>query len=242
VVGKYINLNDSYKSVDEALFHGGIANNVRTELVKIDSEKIEKEDNLEVVFRDIGGIFIPGGFGQRGIEGMIRAAGYTKTHGIPCFGICLGMQVMVIEHARSRMNLADANSTEFDPDTTNPVISLLEEQVDITLLGGTMRLGLSESRLNGGSRISSIYAKESIFERHRHRYEVSNRYRDILKKSGLVIGGLTQDGSLVESVEWPDHPWGIGVQFHPEFISKPDAAHPLFESFVRACMTNGKGQ
>jgi len=242
IVGKYLDLHDSYKSIFEALVHGGFANGCRVELVKIDSEKLERDGELEPAFSQVHGVLIPGGFGQRGTEGMIKAAGYTKTHNIPYFGICLGMQVMVIEHARDRLHLADANSTEFDPDTKNPVIDLLEEQVDITLLGGTMRLGLSESHLNGGSRISSIYASETIFERHRHRYEVSNSYRNALTESGLLIGGLTQDGSLVESVEWPDHPWGIGVQFHPEFVSKPDTAHPLFKSFVRACMNNGKGQ
>jgi len=242
IVGKYLDLHDSYKSIFEALVHGGFANDCRIKLVKIDSEVLEHEGALDRHFSDIHGVLVPGGFGQRGIEGMIRAAGFTKTHRIPCFGICLGMQVMVIEHARTCLNLSDANSTEFDPDTANPVIDLLEEQVDITLLGGTMRLGASESRLKEGSKIQEIYGSETIYERHRHRYEVSNRYRDALGDSGMIIGGLTQDASLVESVEWADHPWGIGVQFHPEFKSKPDAAHPLFKSFVRACMNNGNGQ
>jgi CTP synthase len=239
IVGKYLDLNDSYKSIFEALVHGGFANDCRVKLVKIDAENLETEQDLSERFAVVDGILIPGGFGQRGIEGMIRAAAYSRRNSIPCFGICLGMQVMVIEYARNVLTLIDANSTEFDPDTKNPVVSLLEEQEDITLMGGTMRLGQSETSLNGGSKIRSIYGKDTIKERHRHRYEISNRFRDALSKAGLLIGGITQDGDLVESVEWPNHPWGIGVQYHPEFISKPIDAHPLFKSFVKACLDYG---
>ncbi len=239
IVGKYLDLHDSYKSIFEALIHGGFANDCIVELVKIDSENMDDADDLSAHLSTIDGIIIPGGFGQRGIEGMIRVAAHLRQNNIPCFGICLGMQVMVIEYARNVMNLKDANSTEFNPESRNPVVSLLEEQVDIALMGGTMRLGQSETHLNGGSKIFSIYGTKIIKERHRHRYEISNRFRDTLREGGLLIGGLTRDGNLVETIEWPDHPWAIGVQYHPEFISKPDDAHPLFRSFVKACLDYG---
>ncbi len=234
VVGKYIDLNDSYKSVDEALFHGGVANETRVELVKVDSERLERLDDLDEVFASVDGILVPGGFGSRGIEGMIRTAQYARENAVPYFGICLGMQVMVIDHARNVMGLHEANSTEFIPDTPDPVVSLLEEQINVKNYGGTMRLGANNSRLLPSTRIRSIYDREIISERHRHRYEVSNTYRDRLAESGLVVSGVTEDSALVESVEWPGHPWGLGVQFHPEFQSKPIAAHPLFRSFIAA--------
>lgn len=234
VVGKYIELNDSYKSVDEALFHGGVANEVRVELVKVDSERLERKDNLDDVFGDVDGILVPGGFGSRGIEGMIRTAQYARERGLPYFGICLGMQVMVIEYARHVLRLPEANSTEFIPDTPDPVISLLEEQVNVKNYGGTMRLGANNSRLLPSTRIRGIYDREVISERHRHRYEVSNQYRERLTTGGLIVSAVTEDDALVESSEWPEHPWGLGVQFHPEFKSKPIAAHPLFRSFVAA--------
>jgi CTP synthase len=236
IVGKYLNLHDSYKSVFEALIHGGIANRTRIELVKLDSEKLEITEKLPDALKDIDGFLVPGGFGQRGIEGMVGAVQYARTHRIPCFGICLGMQVMVIEYARNVLGLAEANSTEFAPNGKHPVISLLEEQIYIKLYGGTMRLGRSETRLAAGTRVREMYGTDTIAERHRHRYEVSNQYRKDLAAAGLVIGGLTPDGELVESVEWPDHPWGIGVQFHPEFKSKPIDPHPLFSGFVAQCL------
>ena len=236
VVGKYIELNDSYKSVDEALFHGGVANEARVELVKIDSERLERLESFDEAFADVDGILVPGGFGSRGVEGMIRTARYAREHGIPYFGICLGMQVMVIEYARHVLGLSEANSTEFIPDTPDPVVSLLEEQVNVKNYGGTMRLGANDSRLLPNTRIRSIYDAELISERHRHRYEVSNQYRDRLHEGGLIISGVTEDEALVESSEWPDHPWGVGVQFHPEFKSKPIAAHPLFRSFIAASL------
>ncbi|TVQ36671.1 MAG: CTP synthase [Spirochaetaceae bacterium] len=234
VVGKYIELNDSYKSIDEALFHGGIANNVRIQLRKIDSEKLEKADDLDQVFQGVDAILVPGGFGSRGINGMVRTAGYARTRAVPYLGICLGMQVMVIEYARSVLGFEDADSTEFAPETEHPVVSLLEEQVNIKNYGGTMRLGANDSRLLPHSIIRSLYGREIIRERHRHRYEVSNQFREQLHDAGLLVTAVTPDDSLVESVEWRGHPWGIGVQFHPEFQSKPVATHPLFAGLIAA--------
>jgi CTP synthase len=240
VVGKYIHLPDSYKSITEALVHGGIANGVRVELVKIDSEDVEAADEHELsgLFASIDGILIPGGFGTRGTLGMVAAAEYARTHGTPCFGICLGMQIMVIEYARNVLGLSDADSTEFRPETQNPVISLLEEQAEVTDLGGTMRLGRSTSHLVPGSLIRAAYGCDSIEERHRHRYEFSNRYREALSKAGLRISALTPDEALVEAVEWTGHLWGVGVQFHPEFISKPLEPHPLFAAFISAALNH----
>ncbi|MFW5827708.1 MAG: CTP synthase [Alkalispirochaeta sp.] len=235
VVGKYIELSDTYKSVDEALFHGGIANECRVELVKIDSERLEKSaESLDAVFTGIDGILVPGGFGGRGVLGMVMAANYARTHGIPYLGICLGMQVMVIEFFRHVLGFEEADSTEFNPEGPYPVVSLLEEQIDVKNYGGTMRLGASRSRLLPGTRIRAVYGREIVEERHRHRYEVSNVYRQQLNEAGLITGGVTEDFSLVESLEWPDHPFGVGVQFHPEFKSKPVEAHPLFREFVGA--------
>jgi CTP synthase len=238
VVGKYIDLGDSYKSVDEALYHGGFANEARVELVKIDSEKLEKESDLAAVFDGVDGILVPGGFGQRGILGMVTAARWAREHGIPCFGICLGLQIMVIEFARNVLLLEDADSTEFAPSCGSPVVVLLEEQIDVKNYGGTMRLGRSESLLVPGTKLPEIYGSRSIFERHRHRYEVSNRFRPLLEEAGMKVAGVTPDGELVECMEWSGHPWGIGVQFHPEFLSTPVKAHPLFASFIAAAIRN----
>jgi CTP synthase len=240
ILGKYLELHDSYKSIFEALVHAGMACATKIELRKIDSEGLESIEDIAPHFAEVDGILIPGGFGSRGIEGMIKGASFARTHGIPCFGICLGMQVMVIEYARSMCDLRDANSTEFAPQTKNPVISLLEEQIDVILYGGTMRLGKSDSKLVKATKIREIYKSDSIQERHRHRYEVSNLYRKQLAEKGLVISGLTADESLVEAIEWKDHPWGIGVQYHPEFKSKPIKAHPLFRSFIEASIKYGK--
>jgi CTP synthase len=235
VVGKYIELSDSYKSVDEALAHGGVANGVRVELVKIDSEHLDQSDEaMQRTFAGIDGILVPGGFGGRGVAGKVAVVRYAREQGIPYFGICLGMQIMVIEFARTVLGYADADSTEFTPECEHPVVSLLEEQIDVTNYGGTMRLGLSASRLLPDTLIRSVYGEEIIHERHRHRYEVSNRYRQQLNEAGLCTGSVTEDYSLVESLEWKGHPWGLGVQFHPEFLSKPVAAHPLFRSFIEA--------
>ena len=240
LVGKYTELLDSYKSVYEALYHGGIANRCRIELVKVDSDHLPQGDELARMLSGLDGILIPGGFGQRGIEGMVEAAGWARRSRLPCFGICLGMQVMVIEHARSALGWADANSTEFVPNSEHPVISLLEEQIDVKSYGGTMRLGASKSRTLPGTKMREMYGAEIISERHRHRYEVSNHYRDELSRAGLVFSAFTLDGALVEASEWPEHPWGVGVQYHPEFKSKPVAPHPLFAGFVAACLKHAR--
>lgn len=240
IVGKYTELLDSYKSIYEALYHGGIANKVKIELVKIDSDQIAGISAENSDLARVAGILIPGGFGHRGIEGMIAAANYARIQGLPCFGICLGMQVMVIEYARNVLALAGANSTEFNQETEYPVISLLEEQVDIKTFGATMRLGRSESRLKEGTLIKSAYGREIIYERHRHRYEVSSIFKEALMQAGLILSGFTADSLLVESIEWPEHHWGLGVQFHPEFRSKPIDPHPLFSSFITACINRNE--
>lgn len=242
MIGKYIGLADAYKSVDEALQHAGISNTVAVTLRKIDSENLEAmEDPGETgeTLRELDGILIPGGFGVRGVGGMVIAAKYAREHNMPYFGICLGMHVMIIEYARSLLGYENANSTEFRPEAEHPVISLLEEQENVKDYGGTMRLGLSESRLVEGTRLQQIYGSASIRERHRHRYEVSNRYRQELTDAGIVFSAFTPGNELVEASEWPGHPWGIGVQFHPEFRSSPLASHPLFVGFVAASMQAG---
>jgi len=184
----------------------------------------------------VDGILVPGGYGQRGSGGMVKAALHARRSGLPYFGVCLGLQIMVIEWARDVLGWADADSTEFNPESPHAVVSLLEEQVDVKSYGGTQRLGKSDSVLAEGSLIRKIYGAETIQERHRHRYEVSNVFRGELQRSGLRISGLTPDGSLVEAVEWPEHPWGLGVQFHPEFKSRPVSPAPLFRSFIGACI------
>lgn len=235
MVGKYVDLHDTYKSIDEALVHGGIANGCKLNLIKIDAEKLEKSNNPDLILGDADGILIPGGFGQRGIEGMIIAVNYARTRRIPFLGICLGMQVMVIEYARNVLGLENANSTEFDPSTEYPVVSLLADQIEVKNYGGTMRLGKSASEIVlTDSNIYRAYTQTTIWERHRHRYEVSNRFRQKLKDAGLIVSALTPDYTLVEACEWPDHPWSVGVQFHPEFQSKPLNAHPLFRAFTQA--------
>jgi CTP synthase len=235
-IGKYMDLEDAYKSVFEALTHGGIANDAAVELVKVDSSLLEEGADPAELFRDIHGFLVPGGFGQRGVGGMVSAVNYARVNKIPLFGICLGMQVMVIEYARSVLGWADADSTEFERDGAHPVISLLEEQVNVKNYGGTMRLGKSESALKDGSLIRAAYGTETVWERHRHRYEVSNAYKPEIEKAGLKVSALTPDGALVEAVEWPDHPWGLGVQFHPEFKSSPISPHPLFRDFIKAAL------
>jgi CTP synthase len=240
IVGKYMDLHDAYQSVYEALFHGGLETGVVVELVKIDAGRLEESDNLDGILGPdapegrIDGILVPGGFGQRGTKGMVKASAWARIHKIPYFGICLGMQIMVIDWGRNVLGWGDADSTEFDPSTKHPVISLLDEQVDVRNYGGTMRLGKSASRVEPGTQLFASYQRDFIYERHRHRYEFSNTYRTIMIESGLRISALTPDKSLVEAVEWPDHPWGVGVQFHPEFTSKPTAAGPLFRDFIAA--------
>jgi CTP synthase len=248
VVGKYMELTDAYKSVWEALYHGGIANGAAVEIVKIDSSKLEGpsggaagDAEIAAALAGIDGILVPGGYGQRGSSGMVRAARYARETGLPYFGICLGLQIMVIDAARNVIGWADADSTEFNPDSPHPVVSLLEDQVDVKSYGGTQRLGKCESVLAEGSLIRSIYGKPSVWERHRHRYEVSNAYRADLERAGLRLAALTPDGSLVEAVEWKAHPWGLGVQCHPELKSRPREPAPLFASFVGACVAHRAG-
>ena len=243
VVGKYMELHDAYKSVWEALGHGGIANNAGVEIVKIDSGRLETAGaNFDEIFADIDGILVPGGFGERGIEGMVLAARYARERALPYFGICLGMQIMVIEYARDVLGWKDAHSTEFSKTSKHPVVSLLEEQIDVKAYGGTMRLGASESVTKADTAIRRAYGSEHIFERHRHRYEVANLVRDDLAKAGLLISATTPDESLVEACEWPNHRWGLGVQFHPEFKSRPTKANPIFKAFIAECVITAKAR
>jgi len=241
IVGKYMELHDAYKSVYEALFHAGLENEVEVELVKVDSTQLEEYSRavslLEEGGRKLDGILMPGGFGQRGVNGMVNAVRWAREHKIPYFGICLGMQIMVIDWGRNVLGWEDADSTEMSHDTKHPVISLLEEQENVVNYGGTMRLGKSESDLVPDTLIYAAYKNKRIFERHRHRYEFSNLYRTEMTQAGLKLTAFTPDGALVECVEWPDHPWGLGVQFHPEFKSKPTSAHPLFRDFITAAKT-----
>ena len=249
IVGKYTALKESYKSLNEALVHGGIANNARVNLDYIDSEQLEElsAEKLEARFSGISGILVPGGFGNRGIEGKIKAINYARTHKIPMFGICLGMQLMAVEFARNCAKLNDANSSEFNPETTYPIIYLMKEwttkdgsqtvtQNEDTPKGGTMRLGAHPCQLAPGSHARQAYDTDNISERHRHRYEFNNEYRDILEANGLQITGTHADRKLVEIIEIKDHPWYLGCQFHPEFTSKPMKPHPLFVAFIKASL------
>lgn len=233
IVGKYVNLHDAYLSVAEALTHGGIANGAHVSLRWIDSELLET-DGADVHLAGVDGILVPGGFGYRGVEGMILAIEYARTRGVPFFGICMGMQAAVIEIARHRSGLKDANSTEFVADTPHPVIDLMPEQQTVEDMGGTMRLGSYPCALTIGTRVQRIYEETLIFERHRHRFELNNTYRESLQQAGLVLSGLSPDNRLVEIVELIDHPWFVGTQFHPEFQSRPTRPQPLFQSFVQA--------
>jgi CTP synthase len=234
IVGKYMELHDAYKSVYEALFHAGLETGVTIELIKIDSTRLEESDPVESILDIVDGVLVPGGFGHRGITGMVQAACWARTNKVPYLGICLGMQIMVIEWGRNVLHWAGADSTEFNYDCRRPVVSLLADQVNVKNYGGTMRLGKSESVVVPGTHLAAAYQMERIVERHRHRYELSNEYREEMIASGLCFGAFTPDGSLVECVAWPDHPWGVGVQFHPEFKSKPTSAAPLFRDFVAA--------
>jgi CTP synthase len=241
IVGKYIDLKDSYKSLSEALVHGGIANEAKVNLRWIDAELLER-DGADPYLRDMDGLLVPGGFGERGIEGKIRAIQYARERELPYFGICLGMQCAVIEFARNVCGLEKTNSSEFDPQSPHPVIDLLPEQRTVKAMGGTMRLGLYPAVLEPASRAAKAYGRELIFERHRHRYEVNNDYRAILEKYGMKLTGLSPDKQLVEIIEFPDHPWFVAGQFHPEFKSRPLEPHPLFGAFIGAALDHrGKG-
>jgi len=246
VIGKYVNLIDSYKSLNEALLHGGIANNCRVNLKFVDSEEIEKKGAKDLL-SDVQGILVPGGFGNRGIEGKIEAIRHARENKIPFFGICLGMQLAVIEFARTVCGLKEAHSAEFVPETPYPVIFLLKEWIDYknnvvqkrdetSYLGGTMRLGEYPCKVQKDTFTYQAYQKELIHERHRHRYEFNQKYQEILVNNGLKLGGTSPDGKLVEIIELSDHPWFLGCQFHPEFKSRPKDPHPLFREFIHASL------
>lgn len=241
LVGKYVSLHDAYLSVAEALTHAGIANNVKVNIAWVDSEQLQ-QDELPQDVLDADGIIVPGGFGYRGIPGKITAIHHALAVKKPMFGVCLGMQCAVIAFAKDKLGWADANSAEFDPDTDHPVIDLMPEQKDIADMGGTMRLGTYPCKVLEGTKAYAAYQDEVIYERHRHRYEFSNQFRDQLAAAGLVISGTSPDGRLVEMVEVADHPWMVGVQFHPEFKSRPNRAHPLFRDFIKAAVEYRKNQ
>jgi CTP synthase len=249
IVGKYTDWRDSYKSLSEALIHGGVANNVRVNMLYIDSEEIEKGVNLELL-RSVDGVLVPGGFGERGIEGKIKAIEFTRKDGVPFFGICLGMQLAVVEYARNVCGFKDANSAEFRPDGSESVIDIMESQKGVTDKGGTMRLGAYPCQIttksNGKTtKAFAAYGHDVITERHRHRFEVANKFRPKLEEMGLIVSGKNINHEtrteLVEMVEIASHPWFLGCQFHPEFLSKPLQPHPLFASFIKACKEVSKG-
>ncbi|MGK2963497.1 MAG: CTP synthase [Gemmatimonadaceae bacterium] len=236
VIGKYTELVDSYKSVQEALIHGGIANDTGVDISWLASDMFTGRERTRELLADFHGVLVPGGFGVRGVEGMLEAIRYARESGLPFFGICLGMQSAIIEFARNVIGLDDSHSSEFAPECGNPVISLMESQQHLTDMGGTMRLGAYPCKLGTGTRAAEIYGVPQVSERHRHRYEVSNSYRDAFVEHGLTLSGLSPDGSLVEIVELQTHPWFIGCQFHPELQSRPTRPHPLFASFIGAAV------
>lgn len=237
LVGKYVELHDAYLSVVESLIHGGIANEAEVTIKWFDSEEFTDEATTVAALSQADGIIVPGGFGDRGIEGMILAAQYARTHNVPYFGICLGMQIQVIEHARHVLHMEDANSTEMNPNTTHPVIDLMPDQNGV-VLGGTLRLGKFRCALTEGSIAQKAYKSQEIWERHRHRYEFNNKYRKEFENSTLLLAGVNPERNLAEIVEQKNHPWMVGVQFHPEFKSRPNRAHPLFREFIAASVAN----
>ena len=237
LVGKYVELHDAYLSVVESLIHGGIANEAEVTIKWFDSEEFTDEATTVAALSQADGIIVPGGFGDRGIEGMILAAQYARTHNVPYFGICLGMQIQVIEHARHVLHMEDANSTEMNPNTTHPVIDLMPDQNGV-VLGGTLRLGKFRCALTEGSIAQKAYKSQEIWERHRHRYEFNNKYRKEFENSTLLLAGVNPERNLVEIVEQKNHPWMVGVQFHPEFKSRPNRAHPFFREFIAASVAN----
>jgi CTP synthase len=236
VIGKYTELIDSYKSVQEALIHGGIANDVGVDIHWLASDMFSGREKTRELLADFHGVLIPGGFGVRGVEGMLEAIRYARESGLPFFGICLGMQTAIIEFARNVIGLDDSHSSEFAPECSNPVISLMESQQHVTDMGGTMRLGAYPCKLGPGTLAAQLYGVPQVSERHRHRYEVSNAYRDSFVEHGLTLSGVSPDGSLVEIVELQTHPWFIGCQFHPELQSRPTRPHPLFAGFIGAAV------
>jgi CTP synthase len=240
IVGKYLQHQDAYKSVFEALKHGALANQVDLEIRSFESDKVLEKGDVEKIIGGCDGYLVPGGFGERGWMGKIMTAKYCREKKIPYFGLCLGMQVMCVEFARHVLGLTDANSTEIDPNTSHPVISLLSEQKGIANLGGTMRLGAFTCQVKPGSKAEKAYGAIRISERHRHRWEFNNIYKDHCEKSGLIFSGVLEDGHLCEIAEVKDHPWMLGCQFHPEFKSKPTDPHPLFRDFIAAVVQNKK--
>ena len=243
VVGKYVALQDAYISITESLRHAAVANETELEIKWVNAEEIEAESvDMDKVMEGVNGILVPGGFGNRGIEGKIKAIQYAREHKIPFFGICLGMQCAVIEFARHVCGMADANSSEFAPETTHPVIDLMPEQLDVEDMGGTMRLGLYPCKVYPHTLTQKAYKQELIYERHRHRYEFNNAFRETIVSKGLQLGGTLPNGRLVEIVELPEsvHPWFLGAQFHPEFKSRPTNPHPLFRDFIGAALKEQK--
>lgn len=237
LVGKYVALHDAYLSVVESLIHGGIENLASIDIDWVSSEDLTDDEATENRLKDADAVIVPGGFGGRGIEGMVNTAKYCRTHNVPYFGICLGMQIVCIEYARNVLGFADANSTEMDPETTHPVIDLMPDQ-NGKILGGTLRLGKFECSVAPETKTAQAYGSKTIWERHRHRYEFNNVYREDFKKGGLIIAGVNPERDLVEIVEVPGHQWMVGVQFHPEFKSRPNKAGPLFREFVKAACEN----
>ncbi len=242
VVGKYVELTDAYKSLNEALKHGGVANEASVKLKFFDSEELENVGDIKTALGEHDAILVPGGFGNRGVEGKIKAITYARENKVPFFGICLGMQLAVIEFARSVCGLKKANSTEFDPETPDPVVDLMADQKAVLLKGGSMRLGAYPCELEKNTQAFDAYGEKNIFERHRHRFEFNNNYLDKLSSKGLVISGKCPQGPLVEIVEIKKHPWFLGCQFHPEFKSKPTLPHPLFTKFIQAACEASKRQ
>jgi len=239
LVGKYVELKDAYLSVAEALRHAGIANEIEIDIDWIHSEELD-ENNCKEFLKDADGILVPGGFGDRGIEGKICATRYARENNIPFLGICLGMQMAIVEFARNVVGLKGAHSSELDPETQHPVIDLMPEQRDIEDMGGTMRLGLYPCKIEDNTKAKEAYGEELIYERHRHRYEFNNEFRDKALEHGLIISGISPDERLVEIIELKDHPWFVAAQFHPEFKSRPTRSHPLFRDFIKASKENKK--
>lgn len=237
IVGKYTELEDSYLSIVESLKHGGIANQAKIEIKWLNAEKLEEEEDIDSVLRDVQGILIPGGFGARGVEGKIKAIRYARENRIPFLGLCLGMQCAVIEFARNICKMKGANSSEFDPETKFPVIDFIPEQRGLIDKGGTMRLGAYTCRIKKGTMLHKMYGKDEVEERHRHRYEFNNDFRQPLEDAGLVYSGINPDADLVEVIELPTHPWFLATQYHPEFKSRPNRPHPLFAGFVKAAVS-----
>jgi CTP synthase len=241
VVGKYVELRDAYLSVKEALIHAGIFHDAEVEILWLHSEDMN-EENVAGMLRGVNAVIVPGGFGERGFEGKVLAARYAREHGVPYLGLCLGLQVMVVEAARAALGTDAVNSTENDPETPNPVISLLSEQQGVEDKGGTMRLGAYPCHLLPGTKAQAAYGVDEVRERHRHRYEFNNAYKDVLEGFGMVFSGTSPDGALVEISEVRDHPFMVGTQFHPEFRSRPDRPHPLFRELIAAAKRNAQGE